>query len=231
MGRDVPAAASTRTTRVLIAAGQALVRAGLRAVLESAGAIIVAGEATTGDEAVALAHRTRPDVVLIDATLPGLDCVEAARRMFADSGAAVLLLVSSEDDERVLAALRAGVSGLLLNDAPPDEVLRAVDALARGEALLPPVYARRLIAELRARPEPDAPASALLEELTTREREVVALVALGLSNTQIADWLVVSPATVKTHVSRAMMKLDARSRAQLVIFAYESGLARPRQAA
>jgi DNA-binding NarL/FixJ family response regulator len=212
-------------TRVLIADGQALVRAGLRALLERTGTIVVAGEATNGEDAVALARRVCPDVVLIDASLPGLDCLEAARRMLADSGVAVMLLTSCAEDGRVFAAMRAGVSGLVHKDAPPEDLVRAVEAVARGDALLSSGHARELIADLVARPEPDAPSAALLEELTAREREVVTLVAAGLSNAKIAQRLVVSLSTAKTHVSRSMVKLHARSRAQLVVFAYESGLA------
>jgi DNA-binding NarL/FixJ family response regulator len=218
-------------TGVVIAEEHTLVRSGLRALLENAGRIAVVGEATTGDEAVALAARLRPDVVLIDTMLPGLDCIEASRRMFSESSAAVMLLTTSEEDVRIITALRAGVSGLLLKDAPSDELVRAVEALARGQALLSPRLTRRLITELASRPEADRPGSPLVEELTAREREVVVLVALGLTNVQIAERLVISPATAKTHVSRVMVKLHARSRAQLVVFAYETGLALPRPAA
>jgi DNA-binding NarL/FixJ family response regulator len=217
--------ASRASIRVVVADGHALVRAGFRALLEQRPAIEVVGEAADGDEAVALATRLRPDVVLIDGSLPGLDCVEATRRTLAETGAAVMLLTGSEGDERIFDALRAGASGLMVRDTEPTELVRAVELLARGEALLSPPIARRLIAELAARPEPRMPESDLLDELTTREREVVALVALGLSNDEIAARLVVTPATAKTHVSRAMVKLHARDRAQLVVFAYEAGLA------
>jgi DNA-binding NarL/FixJ family response regulator len=217
--------ASQTSVRVVVADGHALVRAGLRALLEQRPAIEVVGEATDGEEAVAHAGRLRPDVVLIDGSLPGLDCVEVTRRTLAETGAAVMLLTGSEADERIFAALRAGASGLMLKNTEPTELLRAVELLARGEALLSPVIARRLIAELAARPEPQVPESELLDELTAREREVMALVALGLSNDEIATRLVVTPATAKTHVSRAMVKLHARDRAQLVVFAYEAGLA------
>jgi DNA-binding NarL/FixJ family response regulator len=174
---------------------------------------------------VALARRLRPDVVLLDANLPGLDCVEATRRLLAEPGGAVMLLTGSASDERILDALRVGASGLLLKDTEPTELVRAVEMLARGEALLSSAVTRRLIAELASRPEPELPDSDLLDELTAREREVVALVALGLTNEEIGERLVVSRATAKTHVSRAMVKLHARDRAQLVVFAYESGLA------
>ena len=211
--------------RVVIADGHALVRAGVRALLEGGGRISVVGEASTGEEAVALARRLRPDVVLIDATLPGLDCVQATGRMLADPSVAVMLLTATEHDERIFATLRAGARGLLLKDTEPDELVRAVELLARGDALLSPSLTRRLIAELAARPDPQHPSSELLDELTPREREVVALAALGLTNADIAEQLVISPATSKTHVSRAMLKLGAHHRAQLVAFAFHAGLA------
>src|SRR4051812_12517223 len=218
----------TGATRVLIADSQALVRAGLRALLEASGPFTVTGEAATGEEALAATRAARPDVVLIDAMLPGLDCVETARRIVRETSVAVMLLTARDADERVFAALRAGIKGIVPKDAAADDLVRAVDALARGDVHRSPGHARMLIAELTAQPEPEAPASALLEELTTREREVVTLVARGLSNRQIAEELVVSAATAKTHVSRSMIKLHARSRAQLVVFAYESRLVLPR---
>jgi DNA-binding NarL/FixJ family response regulator len=220
--------AAASAVRVLIAEGQALVRAGFRVLLERDGLITVVGEAATGDEAVALARRVRPDVVLIDATLPGLDCVDATARMVAESGVAVMLLTASDGDERIFAALRAGAIGLLLKDTEPAELARAVKLLARGDPLLSPGLARRLIAELASRPEPDCPSPELLDELTAREREVVALVAHGLSNDEIAERLVISPGTAKTHVSRARVKVHAHDRANLVVFAYEAGLVVPR---
>jgi DNA-binding NarL/FixJ family response regulator len=223
----VVVAAST-AVRVVIADSQAVVRAGFRVLLEGDQRIRVVGEAATGEEAVALAHRTLPDVALVDAGLPGLDSVEATRRMASESGVAVMLLTASEGDERIFAALRAGAGGLLLKDAEPAELVSAVDALARGEALLSPILTRRLIAEFAARPAPSSPSPELLDELTAREREVVALVGHGLTNDDIAERLVVSPATAKTHVSRAMVKLHARDRAKLVVFAYEAGLVVPR---
>jgi DNA-binding NarL/FixJ family response regulator len=221
-------AGASSAVRVLIADAHALVRAGLRALLEGDGRISVVSEAATGEEAVTLARRVRPDVVLMDAGLPGLDAVEATGRMFAESGVAVMLLTASEHDERIFAALRAGATGLMLKDTEPTELVRAVELLARGEALLAPSLTRRLIDELASRPDPRLPSSELLEELTAREREVVALVALGLTNAEIAERLVISPATAKTHVSRAMVKLHARDRAQLVVLAYETGLVLPR---
>jgi DNA-binding NarL/FixJ family response regulator len=221
-------AGAARAVRVLIADGQMLVRAGLRALLESGGRIRVVGEAATGEEAVAEARRLRPDVVLFDATLPGLDCVEATGRMLADPGIAVMLMAASEQDERIFATLRAGARGLLLKDTEPAELVRAIELLARGDALLSPSLTRRLIAELASAPDPQLPSSELLDELTPREREVVGLVAHGLSNPDIAERLVISPATSKTHVSRAMLKVGARDRAQLVVFAFHAGLAVPR---
>jgi DNA-binding NarL/FixJ family response regulator len=221
--------AASAAVRVVVADGHALVRAGFRVLLEETSRIHVVGEAATGQEALSLARRMRPEVVLMDASLPGLDCVEATPRVLAESGAAVMLLTTSESDDRILAALRAGASGLLLKDAEPAELVRAVQAVARGEASLSPGVTRRLIAELVARPEPGRPSDKLLDELTAREREVMGLVAGGLSNDEIAERLVVSPATAKTHVSRAMMKLHARDRAQLVVFAYETGLVLPRE--
>jgi len=223
-GRTAPAPA----VRVVIADGQALVRAGFRALLEDTERIAVVGEAADGEEAVALADRLHPDVVLLDANLPGLDCVEVTRQVLAEPGRAVMLLTGSDRDEHIFDALRAGASGLLLKDTEPTELVRAVELLARGEALLSPALTRRLIAELAARPESRLPSTGLLAELTAREREVVALVAQGLTNDEIGEHLVVSPATAKTHVSRAMIKLHARDRAQLVVFAYETGLARRR---
>jgi DNA-binding NarL/FixJ family response regulator len=223
----VSAVVARQATRVLIADGQALVRAALRLLVEADRHITVVGEAATGEEAVALARRTRPDVVLIDARLPGLDSVEATGRISAESGPAVMLLVGSAGDEHAFAALRAGASGVLLKDTEPAELVRAVELLARGEALLSPSLTRNVIAELASRPQAPDPIPELLDELTGREREVVALVALGLNNGEIAERLVISPATAKTHVSRAMLKLGARDRAKLVVLAYKAGLVAP----
>jgi DNA-binding NarL/FixJ family response regulator len=213
---------------VLIAEGRSLMRAGLRMLLEAEGRIKVVGEATTGTETIELTRRVRPDVVVIDGRLPGLDCVEVTSRVVTETGVAVLLLTASETDEHIFAALRAGATGLLLKDTDPAELVGAVDALARGGALLSPAVVRRLIAQFASHPQPESPNSNLLDELTAREREVVGLVAQGLSNGQIAERLVVSPATAKTHVSRAMVKLHARDRAQLVALIYSAGLVVPR---
>jgi DNA-binding NarL/FixJ family response regulator len=214
--------------RVLLADGQGLVRAGFRLLLEATESISVVGEAASGEEAVAVADRLRPGVALIDAALPGLDSVEATRQISSQSRVAVILLIASQEDEHSLPALRAGATGVLLKDTEPAELVRAVETLARGGALLSPTVTRHLIAELAARPEPVSPCPELLGELTAREREVVALVGHGLGNGEIAERLVVSLATAKTHVSRAMVKLNAHDRAKLVVFAYEVGLVVPR---
>ena len=217
--------------RVLIADGQTLVRAGFRVLLEAEHGISVAGEAANGEEALALARELRPDVVLVDLGLPGLDGLEATRRILADpelEGVRVLTLTTHERDEDVFEALRAGATGLLIKDTEPGELVQAVRVVAGGEALLSPSVTRRLIAELASQPDRRRPTPEELDELTAREREVMALVATGLTNDEIAEQLVVSPATAKTHVSRAMMKLHARHRAQLVVLAYETGLVMPR---
>ncbi len=229
---DTPAPIATlrpvkRSIHVLLADGEALVRAGMRALLEADGSVTVTGEAASGDETAAKACRLSPDVILIDVGLPGLDSVETTRRLRAESAIPVMLLTTSETDERIFAALRAGASGLMLKDTEPAELLRAVAVLARGDALLSPRLTSRLIADFASRPEPNQLSDRLVELLTAREREVVALVAMGLSNGEIAEELVVSPATARTHVSRAMVKLGARDRSQLVVIAYESGVVTP----
>jgi len=215
--------------RVLLADDQALVRAGFRALLDASDGIEVVGEAGDGGEAVRLAVEHGPDVVLMDVRMPSVDGLEATRRIAADRRLAavrVIILTTFELDEYVFEALRAGASGFLLKDTEPVELLRAVRVVASGEALLAPSVTRRLVEEYATRSR-SAPRSRELERLTDREREVVALAAEGLTNEEIAQRLVVSPATSKTHVSRAMVKLGVRDRAQLVVLAYETGLVTP----
>jgi DNA-binding NarL/FixJ family response regulator len=214
---------------VVIADDQALVRAGFRALLDAQDDITVAGEAADGDAAVRLALEHRPGVVLMDIRMPGVDGLAATRRIAADgrlSGVKVVILTTFDLDEYVFEAIRAGANGFLVKDTEPAELLRAVRAVVAGDALLSPGVTRRLIAEFasRAKDPGDVPA---LARLTERERQVVVLVAEGLTNDEIGGRLIMSPATAKTHVSRAMIKLAARDRAQLVVFAYETGLVRP----
>ncbi|HEY4315366.1 MAG TPA: response regulator transcription factor [Actinomycetes bacterium] len=216
-------------TTVLIADDQALVRGGFRALLDAQVDVEVVAEAADGDTAVALAREHRPDVVLMDVRMPGSDGLDATRRIVADPELAdvrVVILTTFDLDEYVFEALRAGASGFLLKDTEPVDLLAAVRAVARGDALLAPSVTRRLIEEFAGRLREPRP-SGTLDVLTEREREVVALVGGGLSNDEIAQRLVVSPATAKTHVSRAMVKLAVRDRAQLVVLAYETGLVRP----
>ncbi len=216
--------------RVLLADDQALIRAGFRVLVDSADDIEVVGEAEDGAQAVALARRHRADIVLMDIRMPGVDGLEATRRISADesmAGVKVLILTTFESDEYVYEALQAGASGFLVKDTEPAELLHAIYVIARGDALLSPGITRRLIADIAARRPTRTPAHAALSELTDREREMMALVATGLSNDEIAGQLYLSPLTVKTHVSRAMLKLHARDRAQLVVIAYQSGLVTP----
>jgi DNA-binding NarL/FixJ family response regulator len=213
--------------RVLLADDQALVRAGFRALLDSE----VVAEAADGEEAVRLARAERPDVVLMDIRMPGVDGLAAAGRVLADpalEATRVVILTTFDLDEYIFEALRAGASGFLVKDTEPGDLLRAVRVVHGGEALLSPGITRRLIADYARRP-PSAPdPSVRLNGLTEREREVVALVGGGLSNEEIAAHLVLSPATAKTHVSRAMVKLGVRDRAQLVVIAYETALVTPK---
>jgi DNA-binding NarL/FixJ family response regulator len=213
--------------RVVIADDQELLRAGLRVLLDNEDDITVVGEAGDGATAIDVARAHRPDVVLMDISMPGLDGVEATRRIAADEeldGVRVLILTSFESDDYLFAALRSGATGFLAKDADPSRVLEAVREIAAGASVLGPRATRRLIEEVTSWPERRPGVPPLVEELTAREREVLALVAYGLTNQQIAQRLVVSPATAKTHVSRVMMKLNAHDRAQLVVVAYQSGL-------
>jgi DNA-binding NarL/FixJ family response regulator len=216
--------------RVLLADDQTLIRAGFRVLLEAAGDVEVVGEAVNGAQAVDLARTERADVVLMDIRMPDVDGLEATRRIAADddlAGVKVIILTTFESDEYVYEALRIGASGFLVKDTEPEDLIRAVRVVARGEALLSPSVTRRLITKLASQPQRAPAPGPSLSRLTEREREVLALVAEGLSNEEIAGRLYLSPLTSKTHVSRIMTKLDARDRAQLVVIAYESGLVVP----
>jgi DNA-binding NarL/FixJ family response regulator len=216
------------TIGVVIADDQALVRGGFRVLVETAADMEVLGEASDGAEAVTLARERHPDVVLMDVRMPVQDGIDATRQIKQDddtAGVKVLMLTTFDLDEYVYASLRAGASGFLLKDTTPEKLLDAIRVVASGEALLAPTVTRRLIEAFTARPEPAFAAPAVLGTLTDREREVLREVARGLSNTEIAERLHMSGATAKTHVSRLLMKLAARDRAQLVVVAYESGLA------
>ena len=215
--------------RVLLADDQLLVRAGFRALLDAQPDIEVVGEAGDGEAAVRLARRERPDIVLMDIRMPVLDGLAAARQIVGDTRLAdtkIIILTTFELDEYVFEALRGGASGFLVKDTEPADLVRGVREVAGGDALLSPSVTRRLFAEFAAKAKQPRSGTAL-NALTDREREVMALAAEGLSNEEIAARLVVSPATAKTHVSRAMIKLHARDRAQLVVIAYETGLVKP----
>ena len=215
------------TIRVVVADDQAIVRAGFRLLIDSEPDLTVLGEAADGAEAVAVARKTAPDVVLMDIRMPVMDGI-AATRQIATGGdlPRVLILTTFDLDELVFASLRAGASGFMLKDRPPEELLSAVRVIAAGDALLAPNVTRRLIRHFVRQPDPLRAPPGALEQLTVREREVLALIATGLSNTEIAERLVMSVPTVKTHVSRILAKLAARDRAQLVVLAYQSGLVR-----
>ncbi|MFC3499507.1 response regulator [Micromonospora krabiensis] len=217
--------------RVLLADDQALMRAGFRALLDAEDDIEVVGEAADGATAVELSRQLRPDVVLMDVQMPGLDGIEATRRIAVDptlTAVRVLILTNYGLDSYVFTALRAGASGFLLKDAEPTDLLQAVAVVARGDALLAPAVTRTLISEFVAGPPAPEPAAGR-DVLTAREQEIVELVARGLTNDEIAERMVISPLTAKTHVNRAMTKLHCRDRAQLVVWAYESGLVTPRR--
>jgi DNA-binding NarL/FixJ family response regulator len=216
--------------RVAICDDQALVRDGLRVQLGLVPDIDVVGEASDGEQAVALARREAPDVLVMDIRMPVLDGIEATRRIVADAATErvrVLVLTTFDLDEHVYAALSAGASGFLLKDATPEEIVRAIRVVAAGESLLAPTVTSRLVREFASRPTAGRPRAELLNSLTEREVEVLLLVAQGLSNAELAERLVVSHATAKTHVSRILSKLGLRDRAQLVVAAYEAGLVVP----
>jgi len=219
------------TIRVLLADDQPLIRAGFRMFVEPDPGVEVVGEAGTGREAVALARSTRADVVLMDLRMPDMDGIEATRQIAAAedlAGVRVLVLTTFENDDNVVLALRAGASGFLGKHVDPVDLLHAIRVVAAGEALLSPAATRGLVSRFLSQPVPNAlPAAVELGGLTDREREVLALVAYGLSNEEIAERLYLSPLTVKTHINRAMTKLGVRDRAQLVVIAYQSGLVRP----
>ncbi len=213
------------TIRVLIADDQELLRAGFRKLLDAEDAITVAGEAADGVEAVALATQLAPDVVLMDIRMPRLDGLEATRRLTGSTGVKVLILTTYDLDEYVFEALRAGASGFLLKDSPPDTLISGIATVARGDALLAPSVTRRLIAEFARRPAESPPPA--LPDLTPRETEVLIQAARGLSNREIAERLFLGEATIKTYIGNILMKLRCRDRVQAVVAAYEAGLVQP----
>jgi DNA-binding NarL/FixJ family response regulator len=213
------------TVRVLIADDQELLRAGFRKLLDAEDDISVVGEAADGSEAIALATQTAPDVVLMDIRMPRMDGLEATRRLTRSGSVRVLILTTYDLDEYVFEALRAGASGFLLKDSPPDTLISGIATVARGDALLAPSVTRRLIAEFARRPA-ESPLPSL-PDLTPRETEVLVQVARGLSNREIARQLFLGEATIKTYVSNILMKLRCRDRAQAVVAAYEAGLVQP----
>ena len=218
------------SVRVLIVDDQALVRAGFKMILESEPGIEIVGEAADGLEAIEATRTLSPDVVLMDIRMPNLDGLEATRRIFQNGGGPrVLMLTTFDLDEYVYEALRAGASGFMLKDTPPEQLVAAIHVVAAGDALLSPTITKRVIEEFISRPPSTiaAPSSPLLEELTAREFEVLGFMARGLSNAEIAKDLFVSETTVKTHVARVLMKLDLRDRVQAVVFAYETGVVQP----
>jgi DNA-binding NarL/FixJ family response regulator len=218
-------------TRVLIADDQPLMRTGFRMILDAEPDIEVVGEAVDGEEAIRLAARVRADVVLMDVRMPRLDGIEATRRLAGpgvEDPVRVLILTTFDLDEYVLSALRAGASGFLLKDAPPEDLVEAIRIVAAGDALIAPSVTRRLLDRFATSlPDPAATRPAALDSLTAREVEVLGLVARGMSNAEIAERLVVSETTVKTHVGRILAKLDLRDRVQAVVLAYETGIVRP----
>jgi DNA-binding NarL/FixJ family response regulator len=224
---DPPAGAAAAEISVLIVDDQRLVRSGFAVILGTEPGITVVGQAGDGNEAVILARRLAPTVVLLDIRMPNMDGLTAARLILAETECRVLMLTTFDSDEYVYAALRAGASGFLLKDAPSEQLVSAVRSVAAGDALIDPAITRRLITQFvqAARPDPVDPP--LLAALTPRERDVLRLVAQGLSNAEIADDLVVEESTIKTHVGRILMKLDLRDRVQAVVWSYENGVAVP----
>ncbi|MDX6593275.1 MAG: hypothetical protein QOJ13_2471 [Gaiellales bacterium] len=219
--------------RVLIADDEALLRAGLRALLDTESDILVVGEAADGRAAIALARQTSPDVILMDVQMPSLDGIEATRQITAEAGltsARIIITTSFPTEDYVVDALRAGASGFLVKDTAPEELAKAVRIIAAGGALLSPSVTRHLITDIQARRTDKPVDPGLVSLLTTREREVMSLVAAGLSNYQISERLFITPATVKTHVGRVLGKVGVNSRSQLVTLAYETGLATPMRA-